>query len=188
MVCFVCVFIVTNSCAALQETSTTPNITKKNVHIAYFIKTEEFTFQQERMIHLAAEHMNAQLACVFLERTHAYVPRIMLLIEKMPRPVLNKKTGGYIIGYFKTRGYKVQLSTLRKGTKKSSGFIPIEDDYFFKLAVHEFAHALGMRGHAFSIESKNTSQLSPHIGEKSKPELYPKDIEFLNHLLCGVEK
>lgn len=72
-----------------------------------------------------------------------------------------------------------------RGHDKDNTHPWLDNHFFFKLVLHEVSHALGMYGHVSKGEDAHaTSHLSPVISYSTQKELFKKDVEYLEELVC----
>ena len=131
----------------------------------------------------AIKHVESKVKCVcFREVELADVDRVnALMIFRMDREGHDKDQANKILGYFNRDKNIIVLSdTSMVGLPH-----PLTKETLFKVSVHELAHWLGMpAGHAFAEELSGKSLLTPVISKESKPLLYKRDVDYLNHVVC----
>lgn len=171
------IFCFTASCATFPRIQRT-----QTKNLGYYIKQGDFSLKQEAAIEKAAEHISNSVSCVSLKRKRYYVFLETILVASMKKPLWNKATKRHTVGLYKKQFNIVKISTT---SNEKGKLVEVSISYFYKVALHEFAHALGMRGHIFPEELSKESQLTPIIDAKSNPRLYQIDIDYLESLVCG---
>lgn len=131
----------------------------------------------------AIEHMDEAIKCVEFEPYDGQKVNNNKVLSYFSVGNL----GGRVIGLFSSRSHMpIILLANHTSTKK---LIDFPEDYFFKIVLHETAHALGMRGshsgHPFPIDKSGETHFSPGINVKTDKELSETDVKYLNLLLCG---
>lgn len=180
VLCFtVAAFFFVSSCAThatLQESKDTKR---------YYI-SESFDSEKQFLIRAAALHISTNIDCVNLERTSKLTDGVVHFMP-MAKPAPDEKGKLRLVGLFNKGANTIRIAVNRFGNEDE--LTPTSNMFFLKVAIHEFAHFLGMQGsHAFSKELSKESQLTPNISDDSEPKLYKKDIEYLEKVVCGEEQ
>lgn len=151
-------------------------------HRKYTI-SQAFNKQEQGLINAAAAHIEEKISCVCFEFVEeAEDSPGVLKVYFMLSPVGGD--GFSYVGFFSRSENYILLTDKRMG---ADGLLrPMDNDFFYKVAIHEFGHWLGVPNeHAFDRSISDESQFTPVISDKSQPRLYEKDIDFLKNLVCN---
>jgi len=132
----------------------------------------------------AITHMVDKIWCLYLTeydpaQHKENINKNMILhfvsVSALPSPVVGLRIEGL--------GTKM-LFLSNNGHDKKGALEPLDDEYKFKVILHELAHGLGMNDHPFEREDAEMTLLSPVIASNSKAYLVPKDVEYITNMVC----
>lgn len=143
----------------------------------YYVDKNSFSEHQITLINRAVETFNEEFSCSCFRKVDYYkFKKVLLFINLFGS---EKTSDGFpTIGKYVDEDNVVYLKSRRKNGRY------IENTLFFKTVLHELAHVLGMRGHAFPVEENHSSQLTPVISKDSFPILYDRDASYIENNIC----
>jgi hypothetical protein len=167
-----------------------PLVSPLSKHQNYYYTLDHVDVERKSTVKAALRHLENSVSCLHFEE----LPDKKINDSRILRIITVKRLTGSVVGLysksFKTTHGTVDAPVIFLPTLGARRSIP--NHFMFKIALHEIAHGLGMghsildKGdrHAFDEDEKET-HFGPRLAPGSQNELYPKDIDYLERLLCA---
>jgi len=154
--------------------------------VHYYALSEDFTEQEMQIVESAIAHFEESVPCIDFVNISEQTENINELIILDIYPALS--FNGNVIGLYRETSHSIYIarfSNINDENPNNTISIPMDEDYTFKITIHELAHALGMSGYPHPMADNTGSHLSATIDPNSSKFLCRKDIMYLRKTICN---